>query len=126
MHVDNLIFPGRTVFVIVDIAAKKDNWNWWANLEKIWQSIIQFIDQQIPFDIRISKRLTHGKDSCLSYFENEHFLSQYKKPQCNNKFCLPRDKPLTTFDNKRGYSVLHLSNSQPAVMVDQIDPTHLF
>ena len=87
--------------------------------DQLCQAIYQLLTKQIPIDIFIifeKFEIADKLDSKLC-FETDEFLSQYKKPQCdNNPFCSSLEKPLASFSPfcvwQSGYdlSVLQVSN----------------
>ena len=104
------------------------NLKFWDCMNKSWfdklcQTIHQLFVKQIPIDIYVIFQKFHivkelDLDSQLC-FETEQFLSQYKKPQCqNNPFCSPCQEPCAAFyplclwHNGYCLSVLQASNCE--------------
>ena len=68
--------------------------------DQLCQTIYQLLIKQIPIDIAIEFEKFDILDELHSQlcFGTDEFLSQYKKPKCeNDAFCSPRGKPLARF-----------------------------
>ena len=104
------IIAEKQLFVIIDVVGNNNHYNEINDDEvlslfkQLYENVYQLFVQQIALDIRIQFR--NVKDSKAfdphlslysSFFENKEFLSKYNSPNCNDKLCLPRDKPYTYF-----------------------------